>query len=192
VTERDLLVDCLRRLNRAEMSYMLTGSMASNYWGIPRTTHDLDFVIQLPISSIAKLAHEFQGDYYFDEEAIRTANLRPPHQFNLIDTRSALKVDFWYLRPKPPFFEREMFARRIKVPVFGERAWLATAEDVILHKLYWHQLTPSERQLNDAAGIREIQKENLDAAYLRHWAKELGLTETLEKIFSGQIRPKTT
>ena len=24
---------------------MLPGSMASNYWGIPRTTHDLDFVL---------------------------------------------------------------------------------------------------------------------------------------------------
>ena len=32
------------RLNRIGVSYYLTGSMASNYWGIPRTTHDLDFV----------------------------------------------------------------------------------------------------------------------------------------------------
>jgi hypothetical protein len=48
MTEQELLVDCLRRLNRAEITYYLTGSMASNFWGIPRTTHDLDFVIQLP------------------------------------------------------------------------------------------------------------------------------------------------
>jgi len=52
MTEQELLVDCLRRLNLVGITYYLTGSMASNYWGIPRTTHDLDFVIQLPPSSI--------------------------------------------------------------------------------------------------------------------------------------------
>ena len=30
-TERDLLVDCLERLNRLSVPYMLVGSMASNY-----------------------------------------------------------------------------------------------------------------------------------------------------------------
>jgi hypothetical protein len=31
MTEKDLLVDCIRRLNRAAVPHMLTGSMASNY-----------------------------------------------------------------------------------------------------------------------------------------------------------------
>ncbi len=44
MTELELLVDCLRRLNRLGLTYYLTGSMASNYWGIPRTTHDLEAV----------------------------------------------------------------------------------------------------------------------------------------------------
>ena len=52
MTEAELLADCLRRLNRVGVVYYLTGSMASNYWGIPRTTHDLDFVIQLPPSAV--------------------------------------------------------------------------------------------------------------------------------------------
>jgi chloramphenicol 3-O-phosphotransferase len=34
MNERELLVDCLRRLNRTGIDYYLTGSMASNYWGI--------------------------------------------------------------------------------------------------------------------------------------------------------------
>ena len=32
MTEQDLLVDCLRRLNRAEITYYLTGSMARQEW----------------------------------------------------------------------------------------------------------------------------------------------------------------
>jgi hypothetical protein len=46
MTEQELLVDCLRRLNQLAVKYMLTGSMASNYWGVPRTAHDLDFVMR--------------------------------------------------------------------------------------------------------------------------------------------------
>jgi hypothetical protein len=51
-TERDLLVDCLARLNRLGIGYMLAGSMASNYWGVPRSTHDLDFVLRLRPDSV--------------------------------------------------------------------------------------------------------------------------------------------
>src|SRR3977135_1816085 len=92
--ERELLADCLRRLNRSGVTYYLTGSMASNYWGIPRTTHDLDFVVQLPMSVVPRIVQECGGAFYSEEEAVRAAQ-QPPHQFNAIDTRSALKVDFW-------------------------------------------------------------------------------------------------
>ena len=189
MTERELLVDCLRRLNQCRLTYMLTGSMASNYWGIPRTTHDIDFVIQLPPSAVSQLVQSFQPDYYIDELSVRAA-FQPPYQFNAIDTRSALKVDFWLLRPVR--FEREMFSRRAAVSLFGESAWLATAEDVILHKLYWNCITPSERQLSDAAGIVAVQGTSLNQAYLRQWAKELQVDAVLDDLLQLRIRPKTT
>jgi len=189
MTERELLIDCLRRLNGAGLSYLLTGSMASNYWGIPRTTHDLDFVIQLPPSAVPKMIATFSGDFFLDEVAVRAA-YQPPHQFNAIDQRSALKVDFWLLCPVP--FEREMFSRRKQVKLFGEPAWIGTAEDVLLHKLYWNQITPSDRQLGDAAGIVAVQQGALDADYLRHWATELGVTQKLDEVLSGKIKPKQT
>jgi hypothetical protein len=189
VTERELLVDCLRRLNREKLNYLLTGSMASNFWGIPRTTHDLDFVIQLPPSSVPRMIEAFGGDFILDEAAVRAA-YQPPHQFNAIDTRSPLKVDFWLLRSIP--FEREMFARRKQKVLFGEPAWIGTAEDVLLHKLYWNQITPSARQLGDAAGIAVVQKGALDLDYLRRWAQELGVISILEDVLNGKIKLKET
>lgn len=118
MSEQELLLDCVRRLNRTGVAYMLTGPMASNAWGIPRTTHDLDFVLQLPPSQIPSLVAAFASpDYFLDEAAIRAA-YQPPNQFNLIHVPSALKVDFWLLRPVP--FEREMFSRRVKDSWFGE------------------------------------------------------------------------
>ncbi|PYK20343.1 MAG: hypothetical protein DME55_02510 [Verrucomicrobia bacterium] len=189
MTEQELTIDVIRRLNRSGIAYFLTGAMASNYWGIPRTTHDLDFVVQLPIQVIPNLLREFHDDFYLDEHAVRAA-LAPPYQFNVVDQRSALKIDFWILRSDP--FETSMFQRRLSVDLLGEAAWLATAEDVILHKLYWDSITPSERQSSDAAGIVAVQSDSLDAAYLQRWATELGVTEKLSKLLAGEIRPKST
>jgi hypothetical protein len=189
MNERELLVDCLRRLNRSGVTYYLTGSMASNYWGIPRTTHDLDFVVQLPMSAVPRIVQAFSGDFYIEEAAVRAA-YQPPHQFNAIDTRSALKVDFWLPKPEP--FDREMLRRRAQVTLFGEAAWISTAEDVVLHKLVWNRISPSERQLGDAAGVVAVQAGALDKNYLRHWAQELKLTGELERLLSGEIKPKNT
>jgi len=169
---------------------MITGSMASNAWGIPRTTHDLDFVIQLPPSQISGFVRVFDHpDYFLDEAAVRGA-YQPPHQFNAIHVPSALKADFWLLSPNP--FEREMFRRRIQDVWFGQKIWMATAEDVILHKLHWNRLTPSDRQLGDVAGVVYVQKGKLDEAYLRHWASELRLSTELEDALLGKLKPKQT
>ncbi len=189
MTERELLVDCLHRLNRSQLAYLLTGPMASNFWGIPRTTHDLDFVIQLLPSAVPRLLEVFRGGFFLDEQAVHAA-FKPPFQFNAIHERSALKVDFWLLKPEA--FDRELFSRRKKVVVFGESAWVATAEDVVLHKLLWHRLTPSERQLGDAAGVVAVQGDALDKNYLRRWANEIGVVAGLEKLLRGEIKPKQT
>src|SRR4029077_8434850 len=189
MNETELLVDCLRRLNRTGISYYLTGSMASNYWGIPRTTHDLDFVVQLPMSAVPRILQEFSGDFYIEEAAVR-AVYQPPHQFNAIDTRSALKVDFWLPKPEP--FDREMMRRRVLGTLFGEQAWISTAEDLILHKLVWILLSPSERQLGDAAGVVAVQGGALDRTYLKQWAQELKVGNQLERLLSGELKPKSS
>lgn len=85
-----------------------------------------------------------------------------------------------------------MFQRRVEIDLFGERTWIATAEDVILHKLYWDSVTPSERQIGDAAGVVAIQSTSLDRGYVQKWASDLGVAEKLNKLLTGEIRPKST
>jgi hypothetical protein len=145
---------------------MLTGSMVSNYWGIPRTTHDLDFVLVLHAHQVDLLISAFETGFFVQPQSVRAA-LHPPFQFNILDEQSALKADFWIL--KDSAFERSAFARRQKVELFGIAAWIATAEDIILHKLYWNQITPSERQLSDAAGVIAVSGP-------RNWASSKGWT----------------
>jgi len=189
LTERELLADCLRRLNAIGLPYMLTGSMASNFWGIPRTTHDLDFVVSFEADRVTAIVSAFEDGYAIDGDAVLGATRRH-HMFNAIDLRSALKIDFWMLRQVP--FEENMFARRLRVTLFGETAWIATAEDTILHKLYWNGITPSERQLGDAAGIVAVQGAELERDYLELWARELGVVAVLTDLLEGKIRPKST
>jgi hypothetical protein len=87
-----------------------------------------------------------------------------------------------------------MLKRRVPATLFNEPAWIATAEDVdvILHKLVWNRITPSDRQLGDAAGVVAVQAGALDENYLRQWAQELKLTGELERLLSGEIKPKNT
>jgi hypothetical protein len=80
----------------------------------------------------------------------------------------------------------------VRVTLFGEPSWIATAEDVILHKLIWNRITPSGRQLGDAAGVVAVQAGALDNNYLMQWAQELKLVDELGKLLSGEIKPKQT
>ena len=64
----------------------------------------------------------------------------------------------------------------------------ATAEDIILHKLYWDKLTPSERQRGDAAGVFAVQRDQLDQDYLRRWASELGVNPTFNLLLEGKLK----
>lgn len=188
-SESEFLVDVLQRLNTAGVDYMLTGSMASNYWGIPRTTHDLDFVLVMKPDQVDRLVTSFDSGLFIQPESVRSA-FRPPFQFNVLDEQSALKADFWLLREDA--FEQTAFGRRLQVPLFGVSAWIATAEDIILHKLYWNRLTPSNRQLGDAAGVYAVQSDSLDVRYLRQWAAQLCVERELDDLVAGKIRPKTT
>ncbi len=55
--------------------------------------------------------------------------------------RSALKVDFFRLAGDA--YELHRFVRRRAVTILGQPAFLASPEDVILHKLRWYRISPS-------------------------------------------------
>ena len=188
-TEREFLVDVLGRLNQAGVDYMLTGSIASNFWGIPRTTHDLDFVLLMTPDQVDQLVACFRLGFFIQPESVHSA-FKPPYQFNVLDEQSALKADFWLLQENR--FEQSAFGRRLRVDIFDVGAWIATAEDIILHKLQRNKISPSERQLMDVAGVRAVQADALDVTYLGRWALILGVEQELDDLLTGKLKPKTT
>lgn len=183
MTEQELLVDCLRRLNTAQIPYMVVGSMVSNFWGVPRSTHDIDFVVQFQLPDVPKFMKAFEEQFFIQEHSVRAA-LRPPYQFQALDNRSALKVDFFSV-PQDEY-DRVRFERRLSIRLFGEAAFIARPEDVILYKLRWYCISPSDRQLSDSAGILAVSQSAIDFPYLSHWAERIGVASVLDKLLGDE------
>ena len=161
---------------------MLVGSMAGNYWGVPRSTHDIDFVIEYDDAQVKSIVQAFQDDFFIQEFSVESG-LRPPHQFNALDNRSALKVDFF--RVAGDEYEFERFRRRRRITLFEQPAWIAAPEDVLLHKLRWYQMSPTDRQLTDARGIFLVSGDELDLEYLTYWAKKIDVRNLLDSILDS-------
>lgn len=85
------------------------------------------------------------------------------------------KVDFIIRQPTP--FDASRFARRSVVESAGVRLYTASAEDILITKLWWAKLSESERQLEDAVGIIQVQRDTLDTDYIDRWVAVLELDE---------------
>jgi len=165
-------------LEAAEIPYMIVGSFASTVHGEPRTTQDLDIVIDpLPSALDYFLAHLDMDSFYVDPDTARDA-LRRRTMFNVIDMRSAWKVDLVMRKDRP--FSREELARRSEQEILGVLVPIASAEDTIIAKLEWAKQGSSERQIRDVIGILRVRGEDIDRAYILRWVEALGLEEQWE------------
>ncbi len=152
---------------------MLSGSFASAYYGSPRSTQDIDLVIAAnPAQLRAFVASLPGGEYYADLDAALEAHKRES-MFNIIDLESGWKIDM--IIRKSRAFSQEEFSRRQRVNVQGASLFVASAEDVMIAKLEWAKLAPSQRQIEDVAGILKIRWDLLDHSYLEKWIRELEL-----------------
>lgn len=187
--EQEFLKDAVARLEKTGVAYAVTGSVASNFWGIPRTTHDVDIVVVLVAADAERITAAFADRYYLSEQAVKDA-VSQRSMFNVIDFRTNLKAGLWVTRDDP--FNQSMLQRRRREEIVPrQQGWMGTPEDVLLHKLVWHTITPSERQLADAAGIAAVQAGNLDLAYMRTWTARQGTGTLLEEVLAGKYLKKT-
>ena len=161
--------------DQAGVPYMLTGSFASAHYGVPRSTQDIDFVIEATPSEVRNLIRRLPSDeYYSDLDAALEAQRRES-LFNVIDLRTGWKIDLIFRKSRP--FSRQEFSRRQLVDLQGSRLFVASAEDVILAKLEWAKLAKSQRQIEDAAAVLRLRSEALDRPYMEQWISDLELRD---------------
>ena len=180
MTSEDALKLLLSRLDESRISYMITGSFASNIHGIPRATQDADIVIEVQRRTLERFLESLGSAFYRSSEAAMDALARQ-QMFNIVHLETGFKVDLIICKSRP--FSRMEFSRRRPAFYLGADRWFATAEDTILAKLEWSRIGSSERQFNDALNVAKLQRDNLDRAYLEKWARELGVMDLLERLF---------
>jgi hypothetical protein len=179
VTLEDLLPRLTSALTRAQVPYLVTGSVASSAHGTPRSTRDLDIVISPTRAQLLALMQEFPtSDYYADEQQAVQA-LAHRSQFNVIDRATGWKVDF--IIAEDSEYGRTALMRRKEIEIAGTPVYVASAEDVLIAKLRWAKLGGSDRQVQDAAGILDIQAGNLDVGYVERWVREFCLQQQWEE-----------
>jgi len=154
---------------------MLVVSHASSFYGMARSTHDVDLVIDLDSTKILELLSRIDlNRYYLSESALREGRMA-----NLIDLKTGDKVDCFILGLDPN--DRLAFSRRRIETILGNDIFVATADDTILAKMRWGEMIGgSNQQQLDITEIFKLQNEILDFEYLQTQASITGLVNILK------------
>jgi hypothetical protein len=176
--QNDVLKDCSERLEKLGIPYMLTGSMALVHYAIPRTTTDIDIILELSLNEVENFIKEFESDYYVPHSRIKDAIYRN-RMFNLLNQHNIIKIDC--VIRKNDEFNLQAFSRRERVKYTDYfEVWIINKEDLIISKLNWAKTSHSEMQMRDVASIL---RNGYDVEYVNYWTEKLEITDILQECF---------
>jgi hypothetical protein len=179
VTPDDAVVAVLGALDAADIAYMIVGSLASNFHGIPRATRDADFVVRLAHDDLDRLERHLPQGLTLDRQGAFegvTGTLR--QLITLAD--SVFVCELFQLSDDPHDVER--FARRQAAQVLGQQAFVATAEDMIITKLRWAIAAGRSKDRDDVRNMMAVRGDDLDWPYLHRWCLAHGTEALLQQI----------
>lgn len=179
-------------LDAAGVAYMIGGAVAVWAWGEPRSTLDLDLVVNIPLEGIERLSSELEqrsmrvpADIILDIIQEDRADL-PIHAIHMY---SGYKADLYPLREGDEL-RVSAFARRQKIDL-GEplgKIYLHSPEDLIIYKLWYFSISQQTKHISDITSIVLSLGDELDYDYIESWVDKKGLTriwgELLAKIHS--------
>jgi hypothetical protein len=183
--EPELFLLFVRPLNLAGIRYVVTGSVAAIFYGEPRLTHDVDFVVFLRETDIEVLAKVFPAtDFYLPppETIVAEARREQRGHFNIIHLETGFKADMYLTGRDELNAWAFRFRRQIQFEL--EIVMLAPPEYVILRKLEYHREGGSEKHLRDIRSILEISGGQLDHSALQDWILKLGLQTEWDRVTS--------
>ncbi len=179
--ELEVLKTVTKRLNDNRIQYMISGSIATNFYSLPRMTRDIDIIIELKSGDVQKIVDLFKKDFYAAKEMIQTA-INNKTSFNIIHNKALVKVDF--IIKKGGDYRDLEFKRRRAVEIEGSKMNMVSAEDLVISKLFWAKDSRSQIQLEDVRNILE-DVESIDRNYVKQWIKALGLEEVYLAVTNG-------
>ena len=108
-----LIVKTAKILETLEIPYAVTGGYAVSIWGRPRSTFDIDIIVELfepKIPALVAALRALSKCGYIDATQIKDACERNA-EFNFIHAASGIKIDFW-VKTKDLFVQEELKRRQ--------------------------------------------------------------------------------
>ena len=175
----DITVRLHHILSGLSIPYYVTGGVAAIAYGEPRTTRDVDIVLEIALAQVDALVTELvnEGFYVPGAEDVKAGRMR---SLSVTHIETVSRADLVVSGNEA--FDKLRFQRRrlITVPT-GEQVYFSSPEDIILAKLLWGQRSSSEKQWRDVLGVLKVQQTALDYGYLSEWAERLELSELLNR-----------
>jgi hypothetical protein len=175
------LGDFVAALRRAALRYAVGGSVASSYFGEPRSTHDVDVLIELAPVDVEPLVRELKHDFLVDREHFEDALARGTN-LNAIHARTFTRIHVYLARDD--VLDRAQLELGIPAPLregSEEQIQVTSPVVLVLRKLDWFRRgnAISERQWKDVVAILKRQRVQLDRGLLDELAARTGLAHLL-------------
>jgi predicted nucleotidyltransferase len=94
-------------LDQSSAAYMLTGSFASAYYDTPRSTQDIDVVVEASADQLRAFVNSLPVDQYYSDLDVALQAHRAESMFNVVDRSNGWKLDFIIRKSRP--LSRENF-----------------------------------------------------------------------------------
>lgn len=173
----DLIKRLIKAFETFGVGYVFTGALAASYYGLPRTTTDVDVIVQIAEESTQdRLVHALKcAGMKVDEKEVDRALVSGYKIARFSDGRTAYTVDVILSNEKP---------QRRSGTIAGIQTFFQTPEDLILAKLRMIKATvPKERALKDKDDIRAILRFTaVDVEAIKKRAKRETTLSTFEAL----------
>jgi len=155
-----LLAALTRALRDADLPFMLIGGQAVLLHGRPRLTEDIDLTLGVGPEHLPALLRACGAAGLTPLPADPAAFVADTFVLPARHAQSGLRVDCIFSTTR---YERDAIARAQPVEIAGVQVPVASAEDLVLHKLF----AGRPRDLEDAAGVVQRKGDTMDWEYLR-------------------------
>ena len=179
MTPEEATAAVIDALDALQIPYMLAGSLSCNYYAIPRSTQDADFVVQLEAGAISSLAVALvRHSNWIDRCRSRPSRSRGVMSLRLTD--GAFVVELFLLSDDA--HDQERFARRRRERILDRDVAIPTVEDVVITKLRWSHAGGRRKDIEDVENVIAVQGDRIDWDYVNSWCDRHGTRELLDRL----------